>query len=193
MASTWELRIDPLTQAGFRPYGQVVGVRRTRPTYRSGGGSVGWLLDFHADGHARLTVSRTPFRALTFQILERHFHVTQTFIALDGSPAVIAVATRGADRREAVPKPDAVRAFLLSPGEGVLLSRGTWHSPARYPLRPPSSVFAVLSDHETADDPRLSQQVDYGDRYGLTFRMRLPPYRTLRSPRNGLRRAGSLR
>jgi ureidoglycolate hydrolase len=169
MPSIRRLQIEPLTGARFRPYGQVVGVRSGRPSYRSGGGAAGWLLDFEIDGQMRLSVSRTPFQPLTFHMLERHSHVTQTFVLLDGSPAVLAVAAPGDEGR--VPEPDTVRAFLLEHGTGVLLSRGTWHTLTRYPLRPPASVFVVISERETASDPTRSQEVDYLERFGLTFQI----------------------
>ena len=193
MVSVREIRIEPLTEARFRPFGQIVAARRSAPSYRSGGGSVGWLLDFQTSGRTRLSVSRTPFHGLRFRTLERHFHVTQTFIHLEGPPAVLAVAPPGGGASGPAPEPDTVHAFLLDGTRGVLLSRGTWHSPARYPLRPPATVFAVISDHETASDPTLSQEVDYHERYGLTFRltpgsaMSRRPLRRRTQPPGGLR------
>jgi ureidoglycolate lyase len=176
-----EVPVERLTEGRFRPFGQVVGARRTAPSYRSGGGAVGWVLDFESDGRTRLSVSRTPFRELTFRTLERHLHVTQAFIALAGAPAVLAVAAPPPDDGERPPEPDAVHGFLLETGQGVLLARGTWHTPARYPLRAPGTVFAVLSDHETAADPARSEEIDYHARYGLTFRLG-PSIATRRRP-----------
>jgi ureidoglycolate lyase len=169
MSSIRRIQIEPLTRARFRPFGQVVGVGSGSPSYRSGGGSAGWLFDFEIDGQTRLSVSRTPFQPLTFHTLERHRHVTQTFVLLAGSPAVLAVAAPGDAGH--VPGPETVRAFLLERETGVLLSRGTWHTLTRYPLRRPASVFLVISERETAADPRRSQELNYLERFGITFQL----------------------
>lgn len=187
MPSIRRLQIEPLSGARFRPFGQVVGVRSGSPSYRSGAGAVGWLLDFEIDGQTRLSVSRTPFQPFTFHTLERHPHVTQTFVLLDGSPAVLAVAAPGDEGH--APEPDTVRAFLLERGSGVMLSRGTWHTLTRYPLRPPASMFVVISERETAADPTRSQEVDYLEQFGLTFQI-TPRTARQRPPRQSSHRSG---
>ena len=59
---------------------------------------------------------------------ERHLTMTETRISL-GMRYVIVVAgaTSIADRHR-LPDPESVRAFLMKPGAGVLLKRGTWHA-----------------------------------------------------------------
>jgi len=166
------VRIEPLTDAAFRPFGQILGAGDRPPDYRGDGGSYGWRVDFQADGGLRVGVSMSPFQGLRFARLERHFHVTQTFVPLDGSRAVVAVAppTDPADR-EAIPAPESIRAFLIDGTKGYLLGKGTWHSIDRFPLAPPSTLFVVLNERETAEDPARSQIVDYAARFGVTFEL----------------------
>jgi ureidoglycolate lyase len=164
--------IEPLTDEAFRPFGQVLGASERAPDYRGGGGSYGWRVDFQADGRPRVSVSVAPFQGLRFSRLEQHFHVTQTFVPLDGAPAVVAVAppTDPADR-EAIPAPESIRAFRIDGTKGYLLGKGTWHSIDRFPLSPPSTLFVVLNERETAEDPARSQIVDYAARFGVTFEL----------------------
>jgi ureidoglycolate lyase len=166
-ARVQRIRVEPLTEAAFRPFGQVLGAADRAPDYRGDGGAYGWRVGFQADGTLRVSVSVAPFQGLGFRKLERHHHVTQTFVPLDGAPAVVAVAAP--TDPQAIPAPDEVRAFLVDGSRGYLLARGTWHSLDRFPLAPPATVFVVLNEEETARDPARSQIVDYGARMGLTF------------------------
>jgi ureidoglycolate lyase len=164
--------VEPLTEAAFRPYGAVLGPADGPPDYRGDGGSYGWRVPFELAGRPRVTVSVAPFQGLRFARLERHFMVSQTFVPLDGPAAVVAVAPpTDPDDREAVPPPEAIRAFLIDGRRGYLLGRGTWHSIDRFPLAPPASAFVVLSEQETAEDPARSQIVDYAARFGVTFEL----------------------
>jgi ureidoglycolate lyase len=163
------IRVEPLTEEAFRPFGQVLAATARSPDYRGDGGAYGWRVGFQADGTLRVSVSVAPFQGLAFRKLERHFHVTQTFVPLEGSPAVVAVA--GPTDPETIPRPEAVRAFLIDGSKGYLLAKGTWHSLDRFPLAPPATVFVVLNEEETARDPARSQIVDYAARMGTTFQL----------------------
>ena len=182
MTRVQKIKIEILTEEAFLPFGQIIGAKDRPPDYCGGGASQGWRVDFHTAGRTQVSVSMVPFQGLTFKKLERHFNVTQAFIPLDGSPAVVAVAPpTDPDDRGAIPSPEQVRAFLLDGTNGYVLKKGTWHSLDRYPLYPPSSVFVILSDHETSQDLalayagkggwHLTQEVDYEARCGAAFEM----------------------
>ncbi len=178
------VRIEPLTDEAFRPFGQVLGAGERAPDYRGGGGSYGWRVDFQADGRPRVSVSVAPFQGRRFTRLERHFHVTQTFVPLDGARAVVAVAppTDPADR-EAIPAPETVRAFLIDGTRGYLLWKGTWHSIDRFPLDP---LFNGLRRPQRAGDGRGSGPGLRGSgRLGANpgDRLRRPLRRDLRADR----------
>jgi ureidoglycolate hydrolase len=126
---------------------------------------------------------RTPYLGLRFSKLERHFNLTQAFVPLGGSPAVLAVAPPGPADRGALPRPDQVRAFLLDGTTGYALARGTWHSLDRFPLYPPCTQWVIITDRETQDDLtaaysgrggfELTQEVDCEQALGVTFRLTL--------------------
>jgi ureidoglycolate hydrolase len=143
-------------------------------------------MDFDADGATQLMTLSSWYQGLSFSMLERHFAVTQTFIATGGSPSVVALAPPGAVHdRDGVPEPEAVRAFIIDPGTGYLLHRGTWHSLDRFPLYPPASTFVVATTTETTDELQrapsdrwtdatagwsLTQMFDYQQHRGVSFR-----------------------
>jgi ureidoglycolate lyase len=181
MSTVHELRVEPLTEEAFAPFGQIISAKDRAPDFKTESGTEGWAIDFRS-GRPLVMLLRTKYQGLRFSKLERHFGVTQSFLPLGGSPAIIAVAPPSADRG-AVPAPADVRAFLLDGTQGYALARGTWHSLDRFPLYPPDTRWVILTDHETQDDLltaysgkggwALSQEVDYQARSGLTFELTL--------------------
>jgi ureidoglycolate hydrolase len=169
MEALREVRIESLTDEAFAPFGQVIAVGERAPDFQAESGTEGWAVAFQA-GRPLVMVLRTPYQGLRFSKLERHFGLTQTFLPLGGSPAVVAVAPPSADRA-AVPDPEAVRAFLLDGTKGYALAPGTWHSLDRFPLYPPNTQWVIITDHETQQDLlaaygghggwELSQETDY--------------------------------
>ena len=154
------LQIEPMTAESFAPYGEVM-----EPKERPATGRRFFPLDFRIRGRARVDVIWQPFEGRRFRLLERHFAVTQAFVPLEGSPAVVAVAPpTDPEDRDAIPKPEEVRAFLIDPGKGYMYRTGTWHSLDRYLLAPPGASFVILNV-----DPNPTQVVDYGELFGVEF------------------------
>ena len=174
------IAIEPLTAEAFAPFGELIGTKDRPPDFRGESGTEGWAIDFKS-GTPLVMLLRTPYVGLRFSKLERHFNVTQSFLPMGGSPAVLAVAARGNDDRGAPPAPEAVRAFLLDGTVGYALARGTWHSLDRFPLYPPATQWVILTDHETQRDlpgparaperSTLTHEVDYHARFGVTFQL----------------------
>lgn len=183
-----DLRPEPLGEADFQLFGQVLVPGTEEPHFR-GVGTHAWIMDFDADGSTQLMTLNSWYQGLSFSMLERHFAVTQTFIATGGSPSVVALAPPGVvDDRDRVPEIGDVRAFVIEPGTGYLLHRGTWHSLDRFPLYPPGSTFAVITTTETTDELQrapsdrwaeattrwsLTQMYDYREQRGISFRFAL--------------------
>jgi ureidoglycolate lyase len=181
MATVHEVVVEPLTEEAFAPFGQIVSAKARPPDFQTESGTQGWAVDFRS-GRPLLMLLRTPYQGLRFAKLERHFDLTQTFLPLGGSPAVVAVAAPSADR-SAVPAPAEVRAFLLDGTMGYVLGPGTWHSLDRFPLYAPDTRWVIITDHETQDDLlaayggrggwQRTQEVDYRARLGLEFALTL--------------------
>jgi len=179
MARVHAIRIEPLTAEAFAPFGAVIEVGERAPDYVGASGTQGWHVAFES-GRPLVSLLRTPYQGLRFRTMERHFHVSQAFIPLGGEHAAVAVAPPSADS-EAVPRLDAIRAFLLDGSQGYVLHKGTWHSLDRFPLRPPDTRFVMLTDHETQTDltaaygagkpAALTQEVDLERVFGATIEL----------------------
>ncbi len=167
------LALEPLSEAAFAPLGHLVG-GPDRPADFEADHLWNWRVPFEADGTTQVLLIRYKFVAPNFSVMERHFHVTQGFIALGDMPSAMVVAPpTDPDDPGAIPPPEALRAFTLTGEAGVILHRGTWHALQRFPLRPPHVDVAFLTDTATQADieesgtagtpPRRTQMHDYLD------------------------------
>lgn len=148
-----ELRVplEPMTSESFAPYGTVFGL-----TDGDSGRTVADM-EFWHQGKATLGTIWNPRGAHVFSELERHFGVTQAFVQLSGSPAVVCVAPpTDLDDVQALPAPESVRGFLIDPALGYQFHRGTWHVLDRCVLEDPGAMFLIVNSA-----PNPTQIVDF--------------------------------
>jgi ureidoglycolate hydrolase len=158
-----ELKIERLTKEAFRPFGTVFDAQPRPPTRRT----LVYDKGFDVVGRTIVGVIWQPFAGRTFSRLERHFNVTQAFIPMSGSPAVVAVAApTDPEDPEDVPSPDRVRAFLIDGTVGFRYKVGTWHSLDRFVLRPPGATFVIINV-----EPNPTEVVDYAKKFGVSFKV----------------------
>jgi ureidoglycolate lyase len=175
MTSVIRVPVEPLTPDAFAPFGALLAPKDTAPDFH-GLMSVGWRSNFEVTGEITIMTLTSRFSGSRFSMLERHFDVTQTFIPLGSELSVVAVAPPTGNEP---PDPADVRGFLLDGTAGYVLKRGTWHSLDRYPLHPPSASIVIITGRRTQEDLeqnspdnlRLSEQVDYSARFGITFEL----------------------
>ena len=177
MTTTKTVKAEPLTAEAFGEFGQVLDPNATdrEPDFQ-GLASIGWFADFHCKSKPQVVLLRTEYLGLRASKLERHHQVAQTFIPLEGVPAVLFVAPPTGSNASDIPEPDDVRAFLIDGSAGYVLNAGTWHSLDRLPVEPGHSSFVAISDEDTTNDlgaddgeMKLTQMVDYEERFDLVF------------------------
>lgn len=174
------IKAELLTAEAFAPFGELLS-STARPADFNGLNSDGWKAAFTATGSTLIMTLSSRYSGLRFGKLERHLNVTQTFIPLGRIPAVVAVAAPTDDDPAAIPAPEDVRAFLIDGSVGYVLKRGTWHSLDRFPLYPPSAEIVIITSQDTQEELehapretwRLTQEVDYTARFGVTFELAL--------------------
>jgi ureidoglycolate lyase len=131
------VRAEPLTSAGFAPFGQVVGLDDVRLELR---GDETFHLDVLSYGH----------RPLEFTVLNRHHRATQALVALNGKPTVVLVGPADVDFSAAAHL-DTLRAFLCDGSAGINLGLGTWHA-GPYPLTDHVDLVNVQGAQVMAND-----------------------------------------
>jgi len=178
------IKAEAMTAEMFQPFGELLDATR----FPAGGESGSCPVNF-SGGKVRVSTALLPYKGLTLTGLEQHFHVTQSFIPISGSPAVVAVAApTSQDDPKAIPKAEEIRVFLIDGTKGYMLKKGTWHSD-RLPLYPPGSKMVIITDEETSQDLRtygsmmtpvetrggwkLNRLVDFEHEFGVVFEVAL--------------------
>lgn len=130
------LRVQPLDQESFAPYGEIIGERGEIPV--------------DLDGGALTVIAQTVEpRPLSFDFLGRHQRTEQVFVPLGGATSILAVAAPSA-ADSALPEIDRMAAFLLDGKQAVKLYRGTWYASA-FPLGE-QATFIVLDRQGTLEE-----------------------------------------
>ena len=124
---------EPLTAAGFAPFGEVISAG-LQPGVSANQGTavrVDWsaqLRSTRAGARPNLAVFRSTPQPLPLALclLERHPHSTQTFLPMVVTRYLVCVAPT---RPDGSPELASLRAFVCGPGQGVNYQAGCWHHP----------------------------------------------------------------
>jgi ureidoglycolate lyase len=133
--------IQPLTAAGFAPFGDLLEVAGAPDKIINQGLCGRWhdraRLDF-GGGRAGISLFQSQTRALPYRLemVERHPLGSQAFIPMSHDPFLVIVAP------DVGGKPGQPLAFRTAPGQGVNIARNTWHG-VLTPLHAPG-LFAVI-------------------------------------------------
>jgi len=153
MARIHLINAGPLTAASFEQFGELLDVPRSDIT-----GRTSYPVNFEG-GKIRISTAQLPYKALQLTGLEQHYHLTQAFIPICGSPAVFAVAKAGFQTPiYSVPEPDDIRAFVIDGTKGHMLKKGIWHS-NRLPLHENGSKMVIITDKETSFDLKAHESM----------------------------------
>lgn len=135
--------LQPLTQAAFAPFGDVLEATGEPDRIINAGLCDRFhdlaRLDFTGkDARAGISLFRSRARTLpyTLDMMERHPLGSQAFLPMSPDPFMVIVAPDDAGR------PGTPLAFLTSPGQGVNYHRNTWHG-VLTPLVD-NALFAVM-------------------------------------------------
>lgn len=126
------LAIEALTADGFAPFGEVIEAAAHTPRFEINAGYAQRFddlarVDTGAEGgRTRVSIFRALPRTLPLQLglVERHVLGSQAFVPLAGQRFLVVVAPPGP-----APVAEGLRCFITAPGQGVNMSRGTWHHP----------------------------------------------------------------
>jgi ureidoglycolate lyase len=176
------LKVEPFAEDSYAPFGELLQPKdRTPDPDMSDPNTDVWRAAFDLGATTAMMIVRDRYRGLQCSKLERHFSYGQTFVWLNGSPAVVAVAApTNPDKPEDIPGPNDVRAFLIEGSAGYVVHPGVWHSAGRFPLYPPFTDFLLITARPGAPSQakgqvpkQPTQVVDYSTTFGITFELSL--------------------
>lgn len=164
-ARTIDLRVEPVTTAGFAPFGTLIEAGEDGLPF--GPADAQLVLD---RGTPRFYVMKLHGKPLGFRQITRHLSVTQCLASVGGQPWFIAVAPPDdPDNPAAQPDPARIRAFRIEGDQAIMLARGTWHAGPYFEGE--SLSFFNL---ELADTNQVDHHTTVLDRaFGLQFRFAL--------------------
>lgn len=121
------IRIEPLAPEEFAPYGDVLDATGD-PDALINQGLCGRYhdrarMDFGLRGQAGISIFKAELRSLPYRLdmMERHPDGSQAFLPMDRGRFLVVVA------RDVDGRPEEIRAFRASPGQGVNYLRNVWH------------------------------------------------------------------
>jgi ureidoglycolate lyase len=163
--SAHDLPAVPVNAAAFAPFGFLI-----EPTPDGAPTpSLDSALDLGSGlggGRPRFYIMALANRGLAVSRITRHSAATQVLASTNGESWLLAVAPP--DEGATVPDPEAIRAFTIPGGVGVLLSRGTWHAGPYF--EPATMNFFNLELDDTNDTDHHT--CDLAASFGLTFTLR---------------------
>jgi ureidoglycolate hydrolase len=89
MTEVFEIRLERLSAEAFAPFGQLICARSDEPPIFEAAHLRSWRQDFEVLGPTELMYIHYRHGPIEFSTFERHFQVTQTFIALGGAASVM--------------------------------------------------------------------------------------------------------
>lgn len=133
MATTVNVKIEPLTRAAYAPYGDVIDMQDV-DHFSINEGAIERFhdlakVDIGADEGGRTLISialcnRADSLPYTLPHVERHPLGSQAFLPLDDTPVIVVVAPHG----ESVDPAD-IKAFISNGKQGINYHRAVWHMP----------------------------------------------------------------
>nr|CAA6830846.1 MAG: Ureidoglycolate hydrolase (EC [uncultured Thiotrichaceae bacterium] len=126
------IKLESLSSEAFAPFGDVVEIegaqhfpinRGTVERYHD----VATIDTSTQDGHTLISIvccNELATLPYTLPFMEQHPLGSQSFIPMDNTPIVVAVAEAGEP-----PTPDNIHAFISNGQQGINYHKGVWHMP----------------------------------------------------------------
>lgn len=162
------------TRENTAPYGVFIGTDVPNaglsiPFYK-GSVTEGHNLPFAYHERAVIRTALIKPRSGDITWLERHMRMTQLFVGLGDAPLCM-VLGRPCDAD--VPQLEHVKAFVIPPGHGIMIHKGTWHD---FPmaLDRPVTVLTANSDEvvEALAAQAEAAEMNTGDVYKIDIKRR---------------------
>jgi ureidoglycolate lyase len=142
----WIVNPEELTQEGFSQYGEAILVPKAPPPFSGKGWECWYPLGDLGDQIGAVGLVLTKPTDGVIEAMERE--PTKEFLLPLSTPIIQAVAPPGDiyDPNE-VPDPASVRAFIIRPGQAILMAPGTWHWAAMPFSKEPTTYLFVGEEH----------------------------------------------
>lgn len=121
------IKAVPVNSENFKPFGTYYQVVQGEGRTGTGGWKAWMTPDVCMDDVAHFGYTEVKGMPFSVDTMERHTKTTE-LIVCGNKPIVLAVANSSPD---GAAKAEDIQAFLISPGELVVMDRGIWHDACR--------------------------------------------------------------
>lgn len=164
--------VRELTAEAFKDFGKVIDL----PSYAPPKTGEGWdcwnyvaMMDVSEPIGMGLVITKD--RELMVDSMERHVSREELLLPFDKEIIQPVAACLDIEDPEESPDPETVRCFRIKPGQGIVIGRGVWHSPA-YPVGGDSTyLFAIEKKPDKFGDEMVNPWVNFQG--GKVVRMEL--------------------
>ena len=156
--------IKDINTSDFEEYGKLIEIPNTPPP-KVGEGWDCWnyiaMLDVSVP--IGMGLVKTKERELLVDSMERHVSREELLIALDKEIIQPVAACRDINDPDEKPDPSTVQCFRIKPGQGIVINKGVWHSPA-YPAAGDSTyLFAIEKKPDKFGDEMVNPWEPFTD------------------------------
>ncbi len=162
--------MEPLEQDRFNPYGRVIDIPNSHPT-KTGVGWQCWnyIEMMQVDTEVGVGMVRTQMRPFVVEEMERHDSREEVLLAIDED--ILQPVAMYHELYDPNEKPDAekVQVFHIKKGQGIILNKGIWHSPAYPAYEETTYLFGIENKKDRYGDEILNPWVGFENDESVAF------------------------
>lgn len=157
------IRVQPLTEAAFAKYGQLVRLCPSGDPLADNESLTYWekVVEFEPGINRTVGLLTEKRREMILTKMERHTKALEWFVPIDGECVACFAEFQNPDDPTEIPNPDKVVAFKMDAIAGFVVSRGAWHWPA-FPITETATQLVNLrrnTEHDDVEVRELSEPI----------------------------------
>ncbi|MEK3888378.1 ureidoglycolate lyase [Bacillus sp. FSL K6-3431] len=164
------IKIEALTVANFEPFGKIVEVPASSPT-KVGDGWECWnyIQMMEVDTEVGMGLVNTKRRPFIIESMERHDSREELLIALQGDIIQPLALSKDLENPDEKPDPSLVKCLHLKQGQGIIIKKGVWHSPAYPATEDTLYFFAIERKPDKFGDEIMNPWVEFENNAKVAF------------------------
>lgn len=164
------IKVQSLEKESFAPFGKLVSVPDSEPT-KIGQGWKCWnyVEMMNVDTEIGMGLVKTERRPFTVDSMERHDSREELLIAIEKDIIQPVASFEQLFDANEVPKIENVRCFYLKKGQGIILNKGIWHSPAYAAEESTTYFFAIENKPDKHGDEIINPWVTFEEGKQVQF------------------------
>ncbi|MCT2534733.1 ureidoglycolate lyase [Aquibacillus koreensis] len=166
-----EIKVEPLTKEGFKDYGRVVEIPDAEPS-KVGEGWECWsyVQTMDIDTEVGMGLVTTNVRPFEVDSMERHDSREELLLAINEDIIQPVATYKELYSPDEQPEVENVKCFYLKKGQGIILNKGIWHSPA-YPAKASTTyLFAIEKKPDIYGDELIDPWVEFVGSKKIAFK-----------------------